>query len=198
MNTELFTLPDDFCSGSNDTLIYFYSNTRSSVKNRVVFTKNMFCLLQHGVKEVQTAAGKEVITSGQVLMLTSGSTLMSESVAENNRYEAIIIFFGNKTLTDFCARHKLTVKSSAGKAIYKVSRDAFLDNYCYSVQLLRAQHAAGMDELKTHEILAYVYSKYPETFRQFVSQALASGTDIKLKQVVELNSNKGLTIEELA
>jgi len=199
MNPELFTLPEDFNIGSGDTLIYFYSNDRSSVKNKVVFTKNMFCLLQHGVKEVQTAVRKEVITNNQVLMLTSGSTLMSESVAQNGRYEAILIFFGNKTLTDFCSKHDLQIhKSTDEKAIHKINKDDFLDNFCQSLLLLKKQNNVQMNELKAMEILSYISLKYPETFNQFASQALGSKTDIKLKQVVELNSNKGLTIEELA
>src|SRR5690349_3246464 len=124
MNDSLFTLPDDFGIGLNDCLIYFYFNNRSSVNNKVVFTKNMICLLQQGKKEVYSTEGRTGITSDEVLLLAGGSVLMSETVAENYAYEAILIFFGNQTLADFCARHSFTLpQKTSGKAIQKISRD---------------------------------------------------------------------------
>lgn len=199
MNSDLFILPDEFGIGSNDTLIYFYSNNKSSVNNKVVFTKNVFCLLQHGVKEVKTAVGKEVITNNELLMLTSGSSLMSESISENGKYEAILVFFGNKTLLDFCTKQGMEITSKASdRSILKVSRDEFLNTFCRSLQLLKKQQTTQINDLKVLEILSYVSISFPELFQQLVSQALTDRTDIKLRQVVELNSNKGLTIEELS
>jgi AraC-like DNA-binding protein len=155
--------------------------------------------LQYGIKEVHTTAGKEVISSNEVLMLTSGSTLMTENVAENGKYEAILIFFGNKTLTDFCIRHGLAINPKVPKrSILKMDRDEFLDHYCQSLQLLRDHQISQMDEVKVQEVLSYIETKSPEIFQYLVSQALADKTDIKLRQVVESNSNKGLTTEELA
>jgi len=199
MNNSLFKLPDDFGIGSHDSLIYFYSNDKSSTKNKVVFTKNMFCLLQQGLKEVQTATGKQKVTDQELLMMTSGSVLMSESLAEQNTYEAILVFFGNDTLADFCNAHQLTIaKKESNTPVLKVQRDEFLNHYCQSLQLLRRQNNTAMNELKVQELLGYISSTYPEVFQQLVSNALAGKTDIKLKQVVELNLDKGLTVEELA
>jgi len=198
-SSEIHNLPDDFQVSTDDILIYFYANNKSSVKNKVVFTKNMFCLLQHGVKEVQTPAGKETVLNHEMLMLTSGSVLMSETLADNGKYEAILIFFGNKTLFDFCARQGLTAhKKTNQKTVIKLVRDEFLNHYCDSLKLLHQEHHIQMDELKVQEILAYIQSKYPEKFRQFISQAFTDTADIKLKQVVDLHANKGLSITELA
>jgi AraC-like DNA-binding protein len=199
MTSDLLSLPDDFFIGSDDTLICFYSNNKSSVKNKVVFTKNMFCLLQHGVKLVQTAWGEETITNKDLLILTSGSALMSESVAEDDNYEAILIFFGNDTLSDFYAKHPF--KSSTKpqkKSILKVTRDEFLNNFCQSLQLLRSDNNKSIDDLKVQEILGYISAKYPDTFQLLVSQALRDKSTIKLKQVVDFNLNKGMSIEELS
>jgi AraC family transcriptional regulator, exoenzyme S synthesis regulatory protein ExsA len=198
MDKDFFTLPEDFGIAPRDTSIYFYSNTSSSVKNKVVFTKNMLCMVHAGVKEVQTAEGKEVITNQEVLLLSSGSTLMSESVAEDSKYEAILVFFSNEVLVDFCKGAALQNSSSPVKKIYKIQKDPFLNNFCQSLQFLRAQGHSEMDELKTREILQYISLMHPEMFRAFMQQALTAKADIKLKQVVELNINKGLSIEELA
>ncbi len=159
----------------------------------------MFCLLQIGVKEVQTAEGKELITDRDILLLSSGSTLMSERVAENKEYEAILIFFSNKVLSDYAAT-SLCSKTNLdqAKGICKFEKDPFINNFCESLQLLRRQGNSEMDELKARELLMYVSVRYPDQFKAFVLQAFNDKTEIKLRQVVSLNLNKGLSIDELA
>lgn len=199
INNTHFTLPDDFGIGINDSLIYFYSNNRSSVNNKVFFTKNMICLLQKGLKQVYTPEGRTSINNNEVLLLTGGSVLMSEAATEDNLFEAILIFFGNKTLTDFCARHTGTfVQKTSDKPILKLCKDDFLSNYCESLYLLRKEQNSAIDELKIQELLGYLSIKYTDVFQCMVSQALEDHRDIKLKQVVESNIHNGLTIEELA
>ncbi len=198
MSSEIYTLPEDFNIGPADTLIHFYSNDRPSAKNKVVFTKNMICLLLHGIKEVQAATGTGTITSNDALLLTSGSILMSEQTVAN-KYEAILIFFGNKTLTDLCIKRGVSFTGKAvPNSIFKVPQDEFMKNFCFSLQLLKEQGNTGMNEVKVEEILNYISTTSPDLFDHFVSQALAVKSGIKIKQVVGMNLNKGLTTEELA
>ncbi|AWH85859.1 hypothetical protein HYN59_12430 [Flavobacterium album] len=198
MSSEIYTLPEDFNIGSADTMIYFYTNDRPSVKNKVVFTKNMLCLLQHGEKEVHNAAGKEIITNNEVLLLTAGSTLMTERTPIG-KYEAILIFFGNQTLTDFCVKNKVAITEKAPSAsIFKFSQDAFLKNFCRSLQLLKEQGNNSMYAFKVQEILGYISTSFPNVFNHFVARALSVNHGVKIKQIVEMNLHKGLTIEELA
>ena len=195
---EIHILPDDFGSSEDDVMIYFYSNSKSSAKNKVTFRKNMFCMLQQGIKEVQTAIGKETVTNNDLLILTSGNTLMSETIAENGKYQAILIFFGNQTLLNFCAKQGFTViQKSEDKNVLKMQRDDFLNNFCYTLNLLQ-QNNIKIDEFKVYEVLGYIQAKYPEIFQGFVSQAFGDSANIKVKQIVDLNANRGLTINELA
>ncbi|MEL1244598.1 AraC family transcriptional regulator [Flavobacterium sp. DGU11] len=198
MSSIIYTLPEGFTTGTDDTLIYFYTNDRPSEKNKVVFTKNMLCLLQNGIKVVHTANGKEIVTNEEVLMLASGSILMSEQTVAN-KYEAILIFFGNKTLSDFCAKRRLSFnEKSPSKSIFKVPQDSFLKNFCLSLKLLKEQGNSEMNEVKIQEVLNYISTTSPDIFNRFVGQALAGKSDIKIKQVVGLNLHNGLTTEELA
>ncbi|WP_162144170.1 helix-turn-helix domain-containing protein [Sporocytophaga myxococcoides] len=159
----------------------------------------MICLLQKGIKQVFTPKGKTSINNSEVLLLTGGSVLMSEAVAENNAYEAILIFFGNKTLIDFCAKQASAfIQKTSDNPVLKISRDDFLSNYCHSLYLLRKEHNSAIDELKIQELLGYLCAKYTDAFQCLVSQALMDHRDIKLKQVIESNIDNGLTIEELA
>jgi AraC family transcriptional regulator, exoenzyme S synthesis regulatory protein ExsA len=198
MTKEIYTLPADF-GIEDETSIYFYSNDQSSVKNKIVYTKNVLCLLLRGKKEVQTPAGKEVVTSDEMMILTSGSVLLSESLSDNDRSEAIIIFFDNKILSDVCAKRKLKINPGiAIKPLLKIVRDDFINTFCQSLQVLQQENNTAINEFKVQEILGYISSKFPEIFQQLVSQALADPSKIKLQQIVDLYANKGLTVEELA
>lgn len=197
MSSVIHTLPEDFHIGAADTAIFFYTNSRPSVKNKVVFTKNLLCIVQHGEKEVHNAAGKEVISNNEMLLLPAGSTLMSERTPDD-QYEAILIFFGNKTLTDFCVRHKIVFKEKEPISNFKISQDAFLKNFCHSLHLLKQRGHTEMDAFKIQEILGYISTSTPGLFAHFTAQALSGRSGIKLKQVVEKNLHKGLTTEELA
>jgi AraC family transcriptional regulator, exoenzyme S synthesis regulatory protein ExsA len=198
MTKEIYSLPSDF-GLNNETSIYFYSNDKSSVKNKIIYTTNVLCLLLCGKKEVQTPTGKEIITSKDMMILTSGSVLLSESVSDSNKSEAIIIFFDNKILLDVCAKHKVTIAPGMRpNQLLKISRDDFIDNFCQSLQLLRQQNNTAINELKVQEILSYLSSKFPVIFNQLVAQAVDDAGSIKLQQIVDLNAAKNLTIEELA
>ncbi|WPR70315.1 helix-turn-helix transcriptional regulator [Flavobacterium sp. NG2] len=199
MNSNLTTIPDDFNIGSADTMIYFYSNNHASANNKVVFTKNMICLLQHGCKEIHTALGKEILSSDEALIMTNGSALMSESLADNGKYEAILIFFGNDTLAHHYqeGKHSQATKIET-PPILKIKRDEFLNNYCLSLKLLQKHQDNKMEKTKVHELLSYLKHYFPEVFEQLIAKAFIDNSEIKIKQVVELNTNSNLTIEELA
>lgn len=198
MSSEIYSLPENFGIGNRDVLIRLYSSNRPSFKNKVLFSKNLFCLVRKGIKDVYTATGKETITSNDVLMLPAGSALMSERFA-GDKYEAILIFFGNDTLINFCATRGLAInEKSSGQSVFKVPQDGFLKNYSESLLLLNERENSSMHELKVYEILSYISTAFPQLFVDFALQALSGKEDIKLKQVVEMNLYKGLRIEELA
>lgn len=199
MQAPFSTLPDEFGIGASESLVYFYSSSRSSARNKVVFTRHMIGLLQQGIKEVQTMHSTEVIRNKELLLFASGSTLMSESIAEEGTYEAILVFFGNQTLTEFCVKHSISIPPMMEqRPVLKVPNDEFLEHYGQSLRLLRSHGALLLYDLKIQELLGYLYHRHPSTFMQFVFQALSHRSDIQLRQVVEQNREKGLTVEELA
>ena len=198
MSKEIYTLPADF-GIDTETSIYFYANDKSSVKNKIVYTQNVLCFLLRGKKEVQTPVSKEIITDKEVMILTSGSVLLSESVSDNDKSEAIIIFFNNKILTEVCSKLKLVIQSNvAKKPLLKITKDDFIYNFCNSLAVLRKENLTAIHELKVQEILGYISAKFPDTFQQLVSQAFAHPGSIKLQQIIDLYAQKGLSIEELA
>lgn len=195
---KIHQLPDDLSDSTYDALIHFYHTTLSSRKNKVVFKKNMACFLLKGVKEVHTSTENICISNNEVLILCNGSTLMSETVASNGEYEAILLFFGNDTLLNVCNQLKYKIpKNINSKGVISFTKDRYLRHYVDSLQLLRDSNTT-IHEIKVREFLVYLLTEHPDVFKQLLAQAFKDSKNIKLQQVIEMNVNSGLNLNELA
>ncbi|HEY1047138.1 MAG TPA: AraC family transcriptional regulator [Bacteroidia bacterium] len=195
---KIHQLPVDLSDSKQDALIHFYHTTLSSKKNKVIFKKNMACLLLKGVKEVHTTTENICISNNQVLMLNTGSTLMSETVASNGEYEAILLFFGNDTLLNVCNQLNFKIpENSQSIGIITMHKDSYLNHYIESLQLLKSADDS-MHDIKIREFLGYLHAEHKDLFRQLVTQAFKGSKNIKLQQVIEMNMYSGLSLNELA
>ena len=191
-------LPDDLSDSKHDALIHFYHTTLSSKRNKVVFKKNMACMLLKGVKEVHTRTENICISKDQILMLSSGSTLMSETLASNGEYEAILLFFGNETLLNVCNQlnYKILNKPHTS-GVLTLHKDKYLNHYIDSLLLLKGSDVK-LQDIKVKEFLIYLHAKHLTVFKHLVAQAFKDDKNIKLQQVIEMNMNSGLSLNELA
>ncbi|MFM2306729.1 MAG: hypothetical protein RLZZ367_1398 [Bacteroidota bacterium] len=202
MAADAFYLPDYFTGGkTTDVYVQYYSTTKSSVKNRVVFSQNMLCLLLQGQKEVASAPVSHRITNHDILLLSAGSVLMSETVTPQHRFESILFFFSNSFLTEFCIKHRLDItgkrQSPAGMLVLK--KDEYLQGFETTFALLRGANNLAMQQLKLEELLLYLLLKYPTEVKAYINHSLsASQATQQLKQVVSRYATQGLTIDELA
>ncbi len=202
MKNEVFNLPGFLSSELHaDTYFHFYKTANPSVKNKIVFSQNLICILLEGSKEIFNQAGHANVDPGKLFLLSAGSVLMSESVAANGRYESILIFFSNDFLVDFCLRHNSQTfkKETGGLSLVTLGKDDFLFNYEKSLKLLEhLKEENNLRKTKIEELLLYLLKKYPDQVKTFISQALQNSLQSKIKQVVLANMEKGLIIDELA
>lgn len=202
MATDAFYLPDYFTGGkATDVYVQYYNTTQSSVKNKVVFSQHLLCLLLQGEKEVASAQVSHRINHNHILLLASGSVLMSETVTPQHRFESILFFFSNSFLTDFCIKHRLelTGKKQPPAGMLVLDKDEYLRGFETTFALLRNTANAALQQLKLEELLLYLLLKYPVEIKAFINQALsANPATQQLKQVVNRYATQGLTIDELA
>src|SRR4030095_6379428 len=201
MGYSVFNLPDFLSRGQHTgTYLHFYKASKSSIKNKVVFSQNLICILLEGSKEIFNQVSHATIDPGKLFLLAAGSALMSDGVAKNGRYESILIFFSNDFLMDFCLRHHIqTPEKKEDPALITLNKDGFLFNYEKSLKLLeqtRDEH--NLQKIKIEELLLYLLQKYPSQINSFITQAFQSNQENKIKQVVLANMEKGLAIDELA
>ena len=201
MDYSVFNLPDFLSRGQHtDTYLHFYKAGKSSIRNKVVFSQNLICILLEGSKEIFNQVSHAKIDPGKLFLLTAGSALMSDGVATNGRYESILIFFSNDFLMDFCLRHHIqTPQKKEDPALITLNKDSFLFNYEKSLKLLKeARDEQTLQKIKIEELLLYLLQKYPSQIKSFITQAFQSNQENKIKQVVSANIEKGLAIDELA
>lgn len=201
MATDAFYLPDYFTGGkATDVYVQNYSTTQSSVKNKVVFSQHMLCLLLQGEKEVASAQVSHRINRNHILLLASGSVLMSETITPEHKFESILFFFSNSFITDFCIKHRidLTSKKQATNMLV-VNKDEYLRGFETTFALLRNSANTAMQQLKLEELLLYLLLKNPVEVKAFISYALsANPATQQLKEVVGRYATRGLGIDELA
>ncbi|HEU5168707.1 MAG TPA: AraC family transcriptional regulator [Chitinophagaceae bacterium] len=201
MDYSVFNLPDFLSRGQHtDTYLHFYKAGKSSIRNKVVFSQNLICILLEGSKEIFNQVSHAKIDPGKLFLLAAGSALMSDGVATNGRYESILIFFSNDFLMDFCLRHHIqTPQKKEDPALITLNKDSFLFNYEKSLKLLEEARAEQtLQKIKIEELLLYLLQKYPSQIKSFITQAFQSNQENKIKQVVSANIEKGLAIDELA
>jgi AraC-like DNA-binding protein len=202
MKIDLFQLPDYF----NDPLksevsIHHFIATRPQVRNKIILSQNLICILLHGTKEIFGSHQSLKIDNKEILLFRSGSTIMWESTAENNRLESLLIFFSNGILKDFCNKYQLNLSGTKPNPspVLNLKKDEFMLNFERSLVLLADKQYALLHKVKLQELLLYlVVQNKSGDFGSFVYHALGDSHQQKFREVVMLNANNGLTVDELA
>lgn len=200
MTKDVFYLPNFFADGQpTDVFVHFYTAGEAAIKSRIVYNQDMIGFLQQGVKEVFTSKEHAKIDKTQIVLLGSGSALMSQVLSGKNNFESILMFFSNRFLSGFATKYAVEIaKSGTVNNLYLLPKDAFLQNFESSLSLLKDMDSAGIQQLKAEELLLYLLHQYPEQTRSFLHRSLATTVVSKVRQVVNDNIDKGLSIEELA
>lgn len=200
MKNDVYYLPQYFTGDEQKPVhIQYYEVDKPSVKNRIVFSQNLICFMQQGVKCVYSSHEPVQITNDEFFLLNTRSVLMSESLSTGKQYKTILIFFSNAFLADFFLRHPMdTIKqTSTTPDLLVLRKDAFIRNFETSLQLLTTSTPA-MAQVKLEELLLYLLTHHGAHTRAFLAKAQESDTETRIRQVVHANLDKGLNVDEMA
>lgn len=194
-------MPDAFVQGPPpDVFLHFYSAEGASVKTRIVYNQNMIGFLRHGIKEVYTASQHVVIDSSKVVLLNAGSVLMSQSLEGKNDFESILLFFSNRFVSEFLLKYAVgnAKPGTENDGVFTLTKDPFLWHFEEALLLLKEMESAELQKLKLEEVLLYLLRQYPEQTVAFLRKSVTPTGDARLRQTVNENLEKGLSLEELA
>jgi AraC family transcriptional regulator, exoenzyme S synthesis regulatory protein ExsA len=197
-----YHLPEFLNAGQDcDVYLHHYRSTMDYLKNKIVLSKNLICILLNGTKEVFGPHESIKIDNREFLLIRSGNVLMWESIAQGNKLESLLIFFSNKVLKEFCRKQKLDVPGHGDehRAVVSMKKDEYLLAFENSLKALEDHDLPLIQTIKVEELLTYLAMKNRSgSFYSFVKNVIDDENANKLRDVVEANMSKGLAIDELA
>lgn len=200
MNT--FSLPEYFdLNPSAEVQLYDYRSTEENLKSKVNLSQNTISFLQRGTKEIFTEQNPILIDSSKFLIMKSGNCLMTENLPSGSSYRSILLFFSDRMLLDFIAKHQLKIGNSTHHPSAKeCAYDDFISSFVKSIEELNKKDVQLRNkilEAKFEEIMLYLYETKGADFLHF----LVAERDDQIRhflKVVENNKLNKLTLKELA
>ncbi|MDP4262832.1 MAG: AraC family transcriptional regulator [Bacteroidota bacterium] len=208
---NIFNLPDDIVpakKGKRESIIiYPYAARVGSFKGKSILHTNAISLVISGEKTMHFASKTVHIKNDEIHFLSAGNCLASLSFSGKEIFRSILVFFDNKTLSDFYvkyatriakikSRHKIT-----SEPFVSFRKDPFILNFITSLELMfqRSQKLSmEMRVLKFEELMLYLFEKYPGVILSFQASERKDLNDLEIRKVVESNITNSLSVEELA
>lgn len=205
----VLNLPQDIAPGANlkDIIFHDYSAGAPSLKGKSILQCNAFSMVISGEKTMHFAERIVHIKEDEFHLLSTGNCLASVVLSDKTIFKSILIFFDNKTLTDFLLKyHHLTdnlkySKNTKDEAYIAFKKDDFILNFIDSLSIAlknKNQFSKEMKLLKFEELMLHLIEKYPEKILAFQSCKQNTSVDFIIKKATESNITTSITIEELA
>lgn len=202
-------IPNDLLTDdrSDDINILSYNAFSPSSKNRISVSKNLFCFLVEGEKEVISPNKSGTVNISKILLLTSGNCLMTEKMSLTGSYQSTLLFFGDAILVDFFIKHKDLIADiskgdiSIAEPFYIFQKDTFLHHFTESLNIMLQSGmpiSKRMKQVKFEEIMMYLCEKSPKSIEQFYLSRIATPQELEIRLAVESHVENNITIDELA
>jgi len=201
---DIIKLPDFFAGKQKDSVnIFFYQreNGPDQIKLKLDYAQNMLCFLIKGVKEIYDETDHYTMNQEQIGLVSSGNMLMTERVTLRQEFESLLLFFSNEFLTSFLKKYEIIIKDQSDDhpPVIAFPKDNYLLNFQHSMKIL--EHDFGKRNFriaKMEEILLYLYEKYPDQIRGFISKSITKTRNRPLVQIIQNHLFDNLDSQELA
>jgi AraC family transcriptional regulator, exoenzyme S synthesis regulatory protein ExsA len=180
--------------------LFDYQSSRNSEKNKNILRQNAFIFLLEGSKEVYFGDQHQVINPDSFLMMSAGSCLMTDKISPQSNYHTVLFFFDQHILNRFIQTNNIVPAKKEANPLNVLKYDEYISSFVQSLLNARYIFAPLLNnflETKLHEFLYYLISKIGSSFLCSLI-ATDSPRENQFKQIMEMNSFKKLSIEELA
>jgi AraC-like DNA-binding protein len=211
---KVFTIPNDIFSDNvtklPELILHDYYHTRESIKGKISAGKHIFSFLQEGQKEVHFYDKSISLTSTQAVLIPAGNCLMTEKrVLHDKQYRSFLFFFSDANLIAFRKKYSFLFTApdknrQEDSSFFLFEQDEFIKNFIQSLQQIFQYHTttAALSEhllvVKFEEIMLYLCDRYGKHFLPLLASLAGSPLDLPMRQVVENNIYRNLSVEELA
>lgn len=207
---KVYELPDDIFTDKkhldSEIVFYHYSSDKDSFKEKSILKRNAFSLVINGTKTMHFAEKTVHINNAEIHLLSAGNCISTVNISNKSNFESILVFFDNNVFLDFCRNNSDIISSQKSKLNNKQNyidfeKDDFIKHFIQSLLLILKNNkhpSPAMKNLKVKELFLYLLENYPDKFLSFRSSQNIPDAELRIKKVVEANTNNNLTLEELA
>jgi AraC-like DNA-binding protein len=182
-----------------------YSSHTPIVKGRSALTRHVISLISEGEKIIHTGGSTVHVTTGNILLLAAGNYLYTERFEHHQQMKSIMVFFDDALLQNALGQisttHRNHTSDNTTRQPYSLfAKDLYIENYINSIYSLLNDGAfsQALQLTKLNELLLFLYSRYPEQWKCFLRSTRQRPDEERIKQVMEENLQRELSISELA
>lgn len=210
-DTAIILLPEyvltDKKAANDPIVIHYYHAPVGSFRGKSIMSANAVSLVIQGEKTMYFAEKAVHVNDREIHFLSAGNCIAAMEFSTQHTIKSILLFFNNKTLADFYLKYSHVINAlknkpaKADKPYLSIKKDAFIDNYIASLQLLLGSNipmGTDMKALKFEELMLHLLHTQPAALLSFQSLKRGEYDDIELKKIAEANITTNLGVEDLA
>jgi len=184
---------------AGDITFVDYQDKGSAVRSRVLFSRYAFSFVQSGQKQLYRGAENVILTPGHGLLIPEGNSIIAEHNSDVEKlYSSVIVFFPGHIGKAFMAgRRPIAVKAADDAPYIHFKTDNYINEYVRNLKALIACGQSLSVELATLKVTELLTAMY-ETAPELLMKIFGPPANLSLKNIVENNLVRGLSLEELA
>ncbi len=207
----VINLPDDIFFDKTELEspinIYHYTAATNHARERSTLHRNAISLVISGHKTIRFADTAVDTNDREIHFLSSGNAISSFDIAEQKKFESLLIFFTDKALSDFSVSNASLIEkeqktySPTPSRYVSLQKDEFINNYIHSMLLMVAGKTPVSEEMKRiklWELLLYLLENHSGIFLSFLYRGTTLRNETVIRRVVEANITEPLSLDEMA
>lgn len=198
----MFILPNDFLSNEStlnlkDTIFTTYISRIKNENLEVRITTHCLVILFEGEKRINFEKSISSLNAGDMIFLSQNNYFMSEYLAKNGHYDALLIYFNDQFIENFMKKYNISIKEkNENTNLYKVNYKHD-ERLSLNIKLLKS-YSKSLDSqlliIKLEEIFLNCLTN--KNFQSFVYSIYNSRSN-RLQNIIESNLDTIETIEDI-
>ncbi|MFT4073054.1 MAG: AraC family transcriptional regulator [Dysgonamonadaceae bacterium] len=186
--------PKERISQAENVIFAKWKTDSVSTKQFVGMRENAFVFVLKGKKNIFKDGKPVTIGKNELLILKKGVHEMTEYLAEDNLFEALVIYFDSK----FIAHLKsidIPENNDENAQMMVLPREETIDSFVMQYMSYLDENDVVLQQLKVAELVYLLIKKYPGT-KAFFASLIRSNTDLKM--LMEKLYKENYTVAQLA
>ena len=191
---------------SNDVAIIYYNEHTPVGRNLISFSKCAISFILSGQKELYRGAECTLVSEHEAVLIPDGHAIITERKLNTQKYSSLVIFFpaelAQKFIVKYAKQNNYGHKASPTEkdAFLKFHQTPYITEYLNGLIHLIDKQLVVPPALLLHkleELFLILAESFPAQFFE-IFKPLATDGDHQLRQIVENNILKNLSLNELA